>query len=142
MDDTTLTVLSGWRAFQVAEFAAVGILNDEKWVFTDGHGKTIHPHAVYETFVRIVHNAGVPTIRFHDLRHTHGSLLIRAGVPVKVVSERLGHAHIAFTMQTYQQVLPDMQVDAARITELLGRPVPPADTDSGEARRNGRRKTA
>jgi integrase len=61
---------------------------------------------------------------------------------VKVVSERLGHAHIAFTMQTYQQVLPDMQVDAARMTELLGRPIPPADIESGEARRNTRGKTA
>ncbi len=143
LDDTTLAVLAGWRAFQTAEFAAVGIPNEEKWVFTDGDGKTIHPHAVYEAFVRIVHNAGVPTIRFHDLRHTHGSLLIRAGVPVKVISERLGHAHIAFTMQTYQQVLPDMQVDAARTAECITRPVvPPADTDSGEIRRNGRRKTA
>lgn len=112
-------------------------------MFTDGDGKTIHPHAVYEAFVRIVHNAGVPTIRFHDLRHTHGSLLIRAGVPVKVVSERLGHAHIAFTMQTYQQVLPDMQVDAARTAECITRPVvPSADIDSGEVRRNTRRKTA
>ena len=143
VDDTTLAVMAGWRAFQNAEFAAVGISNEEKWVFTDGDGKTIHPHAVYEAFVRIVHNAGVPTIRFHDLRHTHGSLLIRAGVPVKVVSERLGHAHIAFTIQTYQQVLPDMQVDAARTAECITRPVvPPADLDSGEARRNRRRKTA
>ena len=55
LDDTTLTVLAGWRAHQASE------------------------HAVYEAFRRIVHNAGVPTIRFHDLRHTHGSLLIQDG---------------------------------------------------------------
>ena len=83
-------------------------------MFTDGDGQPVHPHAVYEAFRRIVHNADVPTIRFHDLRHTHGSLLIKEGVPVKVVSERLGHANIAFTMQTYQHVLPGMQTDAAR----------------------------
>lgn len=71
LDDTTLAVLAGWRAFQAAEFAAVGIANDDEWVFTDSDGRPVHPHAVYEAFRRIVHNAGVPRIRFHDLRHTH-----------------------------------------------------------------------
>jgi integrase len=72
LDDTTLTILAGWRAFQAAEFAAVGITNPDQWVFTNGDGDAVHPHAVYEAFRRIVRNAGVPTIRFHDLRHTHG----------------------------------------------------------------------
>jgi hypothetical protein len=53
-------------------------------------------------------------IRFHDLRHTHASLLIMDGVPVKVVSERLGHANVAFTMHTYQHLLPGMSAAAAR----------------------------
>jgi hypothetical protein len=117
-------ILAGWRALQAAQFTAVGITDDEKWVFTDGDSQTIHPHAVYETFVRIVHNAGLPSIRFHALRHTHGSLLIKDGIPVKVVSERLGHANIAFTMQTYQHILPGMQADAAKATERLTRPAP------------------
>lgn len=142
LDDTTLTTLAGWRAFQAAEFAAVGISNDERWVFTDGDGEPMHPHAVYEAFRRIVHNADVPTIRFHDLRHTHGSLLIKDGIPVKVVSERLGHANIAFTMQTYQHVLPGMQADAARSTERLAKPVPPPPGDTGERRGSHRRKSA
>jgi integrase len=55
----------------------------------------------------------MPRIRFHDLRHTHATLLIAAGVPVKVVSERPGHANPGFTMATYQHVLPDMGADAA-----------------------------
>ena len=142
LDDTTLAVLAGWRSHQSAEFAAVGITNHEGWVFTDGDGQTVHPHAVYEAFRRIVHNAGVPTIRFHDLRHTHGSLLICDGIPVKVVSERLGHANIAFTMQTYQHLLPGMQADAAPATERLATPIPPPQTDTGEHRGNGRRKSA
>ena len=111
-------------------------------MFTDGHGEPIHPHAVYEAFRRIVHNAEIATIRFHDLRHTHGSLLLKEGVPVKVVSERLGHANVAFTMQTYQHLLPGMQADAARTYERLARPVPPANVDTAERRRNTRRKTA
>ncbi|MCZ7538025.1 MAG: tyrosine-type recombinase/integrase [Acidimicrobiia bacterium] len=68
------------------EFAAVGIDPGDEWVFTGGGGEPIHPHAVYEGFRRIVANAGVPAMRFHDLRHTHGSPLIAEGVPVKVVS--------------------------------------------------------
>ena len=142
LDDTTLDVLAGWRAFQAAEFAAVGIDNPEQWVFTASDGEVVHPHAVYESFRRIVHKAAVPTIRFHDLRHTHGSLLIKEGIPVKVVSERLGHAHIAHTMQTYQHLLPGMQDDAASAAERLARPVPPAESDTVERRRNNRRKSA
>ncbi len=142
LDDTTLTVLAGWRAHQASEHAAVGIENHEQWVFTDGDGEPVHPHAVYEAFRRIVHNAGVPTIRFHDLRHTHGSLLIQDGIHVKVVSERLGHANIAFTMQTYQHLLPGMQADAATSTERLAKPVPPGETSSGDARGKPRRKSA
>lgn len=57
--------------------------------------------------------AGVPR-RLHDLRHTHATLLLKAGVPIKVVSERLGHATPGFTMATYQHVLPGMQAEAAR----------------------------
>lgn len=142
LDETTIAVLGAWRAYQAAEFAAVGIENPEQWVFTDGDGNVVHPHAIYEAFRRIVQNAGVPRIRFHDLRHTHGSLLIADGIPVKVVSERLGHAHVAHTIQTYQHLLPGMQEDAALTVERLARPVPPRDADSGDIRGNARRNTA
>jgi integrase len=80
LDQTTLDVLAGWRAYQAAEFAAVGIDNAEQWVFTDGQGEPVHPHAVYEALRRMVHNAEIPIIRFHP-RHTHGSLLLRGGCP-------------------------------------------------------------
>ena len=52
-------------------------------------------------------------MRFHDLRHTHASLLVAHGVPIKVVTERLGHAHPAFTIHTYQHLLPGMSATAA-----------------------------
>jgi integrase len=142
LDATTMTVLAGWRALQAAEFAAVGIDNSEQWMFTNGDGDVVHPHAIYQAFTRIVNNARVRRIRFHDRRHTHGSLLIQAGVPVKVVSERLGHANIAFTIQTYQHLLPGMQENAADITEQLSAPVPTAATAPVERHGNTRRKTA
>jgi len=59
--------------------------------------------------------AGVPRLRLHDLRHTHASLLLEERVPIKVVSERLGHATPGFTMATYQHVLPGMQADTSRV---------------------------
>lgn len=116
--------------------SCTGSQNPEQRVFTDGNGEVVHPHAIYGASRRIVHNAGLPTIRFHDHRHTHGSLLIAGGIPVEVVSERLGHAHIAHTIQTYQHLLPGMQEDAARTVARLGRPVAPSEPRSGDGRRN------
>ena len=55
----------------------------------------------------------MPRIRFHDLRHTHASLLVASGVAIKVVTERLSSAHPGFTMHTYQHLLPGMSTAAA-----------------------------
>ena len=116
LDSTTLSVLEAWRGLQRAEAGATGVELDG-WMFTDGDGQPVHPHAVTPAFERIARRAGVPVIRLHELRHTHGTLLIKAGVPVIVVSERLGHAHVSFTIATYQHVLPALQAGAARVYE-------------------------
>lgn len=118
LDATTVQVLAAWKAWQASERGAVGI-ESTGWVFADVDGNPIHPHSISQTFERIVERAGVPKVRLHDVRHTHGTLLIKAGVPVKVVSERLGHGNPAFTIDTYQHVLPGMQAEAARIFESL-----------------------
>lgn len=65
------------------------------------------------TFNKRVAGAGVRRLRFHDLRHTHATIGLRAGVPVKVISERLGHSTPAFTLQQYAHVIPGMQAEAA-----------------------------
>jgi integrase len=127
LDPTTTRILTTWRDWQHAERQAAGI-DSAEWIFADGSGEPIHPHAISQTFERIARRAGVPVIRLHDLRHTHGTLLIKAGVPVKVLSERLGHATPTFTIDTYQHVLPGMQADAARLFEgLIASGLPPAD---------------
>jgi integrase len=106
-------------------------------MFTDSTGAPIHPHAISQAFARVIRHAHVPLIRLHDVRHTHATLLIKAGVPVKVVSERLGHATPAFTIETYQHVLPGMQAEAARtFQELL------APSSTGHTREKSRKKTA
>jgi integrase len=112
-------------------------------MFTDGRAEVIQPHAISQTFERVARRAGVRMIRLHDVRHTHGTLLIAAGVPVKVVSERLGHSRPTFTIVTYQHVLPGMQADAARVFEkLFVRGVLPASKSPVEGREKRRKKTA
>ena len=93
--------------------------NPTNKMFTNPDGQPIHPHSLSQTFDRIVRRAPVPVIRLHDLRHTHGSILIANGVHSKVVSERLGHAWYAFTVETYQHVLPGMGEEAARVFESV-----------------------
>lgn len=112
LDATTIEVLVDWRAAQARE---LGSDERDRAVFTRQNGEPLHPHVLSQTFERVLTDraAGLPRIRLHDLRHTHATLLLKAGVPIKVVSERLGHASPAFTMSVYQHVLPGMQREAA-----------------------------
>jgi integrase len=142
IDPSSLDILRGWQTYQAAELAAVGVDNTGR-MFTDQAGGPVHPHAISQAFDRIVRRAGVPIIPLRGLRHTHGSLLIEAGVRVKVVSERLGHARQVFTIETYQHVLPWMQAAAAATFQaLMAPPVPPATSSTGPDRRNTRGKSA
>lgn len=114
LDPRTLSVLRAWRKRQVEQHLQSGIRSDEtRFVFAQLDGEPLHPDFFSQTFERLLSKMDLPRIRLHDLRHTHATLLIQAGVPIKVVSERLGHASVAFTMQVYQHVLPGMQADAA-----------------------------
>jgi integrase len=93
-------------------------------VFCQRVGKPLHGHNINRRDLRrVLKNAGLPRIRFHDLRHSHASHLLRQGVNPKVVQERLGHSTPAFTLAVYSHVLPGMQNEAARRLEetLLGR---------------------
>lgn len=92
-------------------------------VFCQPNGKPLHAHNITQRdFRRIIERAGLPRIRFHDLRHCHATHLLRTGTNPKVVSERLGHSTPAFTLSVYSHVLPGMQREAARWLEatLLG----------------------
>jgi integrase len=71
-------------------------------------------------FAQRAHAAGLPPIRLYDLRHSYATAALAAGVPTKIVSERLGHASIAITLDTYSHVLPNMQEEAAeQIARLI-----------------------
>jgi integrase len=91
-------------------------------VFTQADGSALDPESVTRGFTRLCRKAGLRGVRLHDLRHTHASLMLKAGIHPKVVSERLGHASVAITMDTYSHVLPGLQEEAAvRFSELLSR---------------------
>ena len=88
-------------------------------VFTNEVGDPIRPSSIGQAFRRLVGATDLPVIRLHDLRHTHASHLLMAGVNVKVVSERLGHASVSFTLDTYGHVMPGQQAEAAAAAAAL-----------------------
>jgi integrase len=114
VDLDTIKCLKAWRKQQAALLNDAGLTNELGLVFTGSNGGPLHPHLASQAFARAQKRLAVAPIRFHDIRHTHATLLLRDRVPIKVVSERLGHSNPAFTMTTYQHVLPGMQDDAAR----------------------------
>ena len=91
-------------------------------VFTDTKGGPIRKsNLLRRSFKPLLKRAGLPEIRFHDLRHTSATLLLAAGVHPKVVQERLGHSTISLTLDTYSHAVPTMQRDAAeRMDGLIG----------------------
>ena len=127
LDPGTVDVIKAWRIERAEEKGGIEP-SGEDLVFAKPEGSSIHPHSFSQILDRKVAQLDVPKISLHDLRHTHATLLLKAGVPVKVVSERLGHANVAFTMSVYQHVLPGMQAEAAlTFAQLLTRSEPERD---------------
>jgi integrase len=121
LDARTVTVLRDWRMTQLQERMALG----EAWVdnglvFTRPDGNWIHPDLLSKRFNLLVRRSNLPRIRLHDLRHTHATHALEAGIHPKVVSERLGHATVAFTLDRYSHAIPALEESAAeRVAELV-----------------------
>ena len=120
-------LLAELRRTQTSQIELKRLLGDQyevrDLVFCQQNGKPLHAHNITQRdFRRIIERAGLPHIRFHDLRHCHATHLLRTGTNPKVVSERLGHSTPSFTLSVYSHVLPGMQREAARRLEatLLG----------------------
>lgn len=114
LDRETVAELRSHRQRQLQERLAWGpAWRDTGLVFTREDGTLINPQSVTDVFARHIKAAGLPRIRLHDTRHTFATLALQAGVNVKVVSERLGHASVQITWDTYSHVLPDQDEQAA-----------------------------
>jgi integrase len=137
IDAETAEVLRRHRKVQEEDCAIAG----DSWeggdhVFRRQIGAPIYPDTVSALMAKLIagHNADHPTdplrpVRFHDLRHTHATLLLRAGVPVHVVAARLGHRDPAITLRVYAHVLADQATGAA---EAFARAVDGEPTDAPE----------
>ena len=122
LDGRTVEIIQTWLVLRRAEDATLGPQPDD-YLFAHVDGTPIHRQMLSDCFEKLVKRSGLPRIRFHDLRHTHATLLLKARIPIKVVSERLVHSTPGFTMATYQHVLPDMHAEAAMtFAELLAPP--------------------
>jgi integrase len=124
LDTQTVAVLKTWKAKQDRERELVGAgFDDHGLIFCRPDGTPYHPEAFSKTFDRRLSQerfAGLPRIRLHDLRHTWATLALVAGVDIRMVSERLGHANILITSNTYQHVIKGMQAGAAqKVADLI-----------------------
>lgn len=115
LDDGTLAALRLHQQRQQAEAALVGSgYRSLDLVFAKPDGQPLNPDYFSQVFDRSVIKYALPKIRLHDLRHTHATLGLAAGVPPKIMSDRLGHATVAFTLDIYTHAVPGMDAEAAQ----------------------------
>ncbi len=120
LDAVTVAALRAVRVRQAEERLLFGPeYEDNDLVFAGADGRPQHPEHFSMTFDRRVARYELPRIRLHDLRHTWATLALAAGVDVKIVSERLGHASAKITWDIYQHVTPTMQANAAETVPRL-----------------------
>ena len=122
-DAEMVNVLRRWKVAQLEDRLRAGTAWDPgEWLFTNEIGQPVNPEWVGKRFRRLVADAGLPTITMRQLRHSHATALLKAGVHPKVVQERLGHSSISVTMDIYSSVLPGMQREAVeRLATMMGR---------------------
>jgi integrase len=97
----------------------MGNIAPETLVFSDVEGDPLKPHTVSRAWRRVVTSKKLPRVSFHALRHTHASILIRAGVDVLTISKRLGHHKPSVTLDLYAHILPGSDEAAARAIERV-----------------------
>jgi integrase len=112
IDDDIIRVLKKQKVKQNLEKLKFGgVYKEHNMVFAQETGEYVNPGGVNGLFTRFIEQSGLPRIRFHDLRHTHATILLQMGVNPKIVAERLGHSSVQITLDTYSHVLPSMKKD-------------------------------
>ncbi len=114
LDAATVQALRRHLEEQTRERDLLGAgYTDEGLVFAHVDGTPIHPDSVTKRFIRLCGQSWLPPLTPHGLRHTHATLLLKDGVHLKVIQERLGHSSIQVTGDIYTHVAPSLQEDAA-----------------------------
>ncbi|MDP9335235.1 MAG: site-specific integrase, partial [Actinomycetota bacterium] len=127
LDPELVALLRGHRKEQAGRRLAIGSgWRDNGLVFCEVDGSPIRPERLAKRWSDLVRRVapplGLPTIRFHDLRHGHATQLLAADVRVDVVTERLGHSSVAFTLQTYaHRYAGDQRTGLARLRKAEAR---------------------
>jgi integrase len=107
------------RRQEERRLAAAGSWRELGLVIDRGDGAPLNPDTLTSTWRRFIRKHNLPHVRFHDLRHSHATLMLLEGIHPKIVSERLGHASISFTLEVYTHLLPDMQTEAAEAIDRI-----------------------
>jgi integrase len=120
----TLAILKQHQEQQFSEITRVG----KKWkdhdlVFPSTIGTPFNPRNLSRQYKSLLSEAGLPSIRFHDLRHTAASLMLNHGIPVLIVSKRLGHAKPSITLDIYGHLIPSMQEQVAKVMDEVVTPI-------------------
>jgi integrase len=110
---TTQVLREHMRRLREEKEAFGHVYQDHGLVFCWEDGRPIYPDTITERFNRLVELAQLPLIRLHDVRHSYATIALRSGVHPKIVSTRLGHATVAFTLDTYSADVPDLDQQAA-----------------------------
>jgi len=114
LSPSTVIVLREHRQQQEKMRQALGLaLTEDDLVFCRVDGKPLLPNSISHAWTKLANRTGLKGIRLHDARHTHASLMLKQGIHPKVVQERLGHASIQITLDTYSHVAPGLQQAAA-----------------------------
>jgi len=112
---SALLVLSDYhKAKEIERLLLDKPLTDSDLVFSTLEGKPLRPNTITRAWTILAARCGIKRIRFHDARHTHASLMLKQGIHPKIVQERLGHASIQMTLDTYSHIAPGLQEAAAR----------------------------
>jgi integrase len=121
LDPETVAALRRHRVRQLEERLAANVAwQDTGAVFVQLDGRELHPKVVSNWFTAHVKASGLPTIRPHDVRHSYATIALTGGVPITVVSRRLGHASVSITLDVYSHVLPTDDTEAAaKVAELI-----------------------
>jgi len=120
LSPSAILTLKEHKDKQALERAMLGMpLKDNDLVFSDLEGKPLRPNTITRAWRTLATRAEVKPIRFHDARHSHASILLKQGIHPKIVQERLGHASIQMTLDTYSHVAPGLQQAAAESFDRL-----------------------